>query len=263
MQNEIKFTNRLIFNRVLMNPEICRELIEILLKIKVEKIEYIETEKSIEVPYQSHGIRLDVYVKDSNKIYDIELQTYDDDIPHRMRYYQGLMDTDSLLKGQNYTELKESFVIFICTYDPFGLNQPCYVFQNQCLIEETNLLYQLNDGAKKIVFNATAYEKEKDVEIKDFLKYTYCDKSSGKFTAKIDETVNKLKRIKSVREEAMFLSDELQHQRYMGRKEGIMSDKRETALRMLKRGRLSVEEIAEYSGLTIEEVTELQKDLQS
>ena len=41
-----------------MNSEICRELIENLLKIKVEKIEYIETEKSIEVPYQSHGIRL-------------------------------------------------------------------------------------------------------------------------------------------------------------------------------------------------------------
>ncbi len=46
-------------------------------------------------------------------------------------------------------------------------------------------------------------------------------------------------------------------------KKAIEKNARETALRMLKRGRLSVEEIAEYSELTIEEVTELQKDLQS
>ena len=43
----------------------------------------------------------------------------------------------------------------------------------------------------------------------------------------------------------------------------IEKNERETALRMLKRGRLSVEEIAEYTGLTIEEVTGLQKGLQS
>ena len=45
--------------------------------------------------------------------------------------------------------------------------------------------------------------------------------------------------------------------------EGKLEGNKETALRMLKRGRLSVEEIAEDSGLTIEQVTELQKNLQS
>ena len=254
-----------------MNPEICRRLIEILLKINVEKIEYIETEKNIELPYLSHGVRFDVYVKDSNKIYDIELPTYNEDIPHRMRYYQSLMDTDLLMKGQAYSELKESFIIFICTFDPFGLNQPCYIFQNQCLIEETNLLYQLNDGTKKIVFNAKAYEKEKDVEIRDFLKYTICEQSSGKFTAEINEIINRLKQAKSIREEVMFMSDEIQYHALKARKEGmkegieegIYKGKRENALRMLKDNELSEEKISLYTALPLEEIHSLKESLKA
>lgn len=36
--------------------------------------------------------------------------------------------------------------------------------------------------------------------------------------------------------------------------QGISETKKETALRMLKRGKLTIEEIAEYSGLSVAEV---------
>lgn len=39
--------------------------------------------------------------------------------------------------------------------------------------------------------------------------------------------------------------------------QGISQNQRETALRMLKRGKLTIEEIAEYSGLSITEVEQL------
>ena len=42
-----------------------------------------------------------------------------------------------------------------------------------------------------------------------------------------------------------------------GRRQGIIETKRETALKMLKRGKLTVEEIAEYSGLSVAEVEQL------
>lgn len=42
-----------------------------------------------------------------------------------------------------------------------------------------------------------------------------------------------------------------------GRHQGIIETKRETALKMLKRGKLTIEEIAEYSGLSIAEVEQL------
>ena len=44
-----------------------------------------------------------------------------DNLPKRMRYYQGMIDLNILEKGENYKNLKKSFVIFICTFDLFGL----------------------------------------------------------------------------------------------------------------------------------------------
>ena len=56
--------------------------------------------------------------------------------PKRTRYYQGMIDMDELKKGQYYTELKESFIIFICTFDPFGENLPMYTFRHRCIEKE-------------------------------------------------------------------------------------------------------------------------------
>ena len=48
----------------------------------------------------SKGIRLEVYVKDNlNRFFNIEMQITDsDNISKRMRYYQGLIDSDKLKK---------------------------------------------------------------------------------------------------------------------------------------------------------------------
>ena len=37
----------------------------------------------------------------------------------RTRYYQSMIDMDSLMKGQDYSELKDSYILFICKRDPF------------------------------------------------------------------------------------------------------------------------------------------------
>ncbi|WP_239447006.1 hypothetical protein [Treponema sp. Marseille-Q4523] len=43
--------------------------------IKVGKIEYPSLQKTIAPFYESKGIRLDVYVSDPERIFDIEIQT--------------------------------------------------------------------------------------------------------------------------------------------------------------------------------------------
>ena len=83
-----------IFSKTLeMNPELCRRLIELIL--------YPEREKVIESRTDSKGIRLDVYVEDSqNRSFDLEIQIANsDNIAKRMRYYQGLIDGDKLKRG--------------------------------------------------------------------------------------------------------------------------------------------------------------------
>ena len=42
-----------------------------------------------------------------------------------------MIDIDSLLKGAVYSELKESYVIFICTSDPFESGLPVYTFERK------------------------------------------------------------------------------------------------------------------------------------
>ena len=53
-------------------------------------------------------------------------------ISSTVRHYQSMMDSDNLLKGQSYSELKESYVLLICLYDPFKQGLPVYTFKNTC-----------------------------------------------------------------------------------------------------------------------------------
>ena len=110
---DLTFVDDYMFGYILQNESICKKLLERLLKIKIEKLEFPKLQKSISPFYETKGVRLDVYVKDSDKVFDIEIQnSINIDLPKRTRYYQSMVDIDSLLKGENYSNLKESFIIF-------------------------------------------------------------------------------------------------------------------------------------------------------
>ena len=127
---ELTFSDHYMFEKVLQNKDICKELLERLLKIQIERLEYPEIEKTISPYYETRGVRLDVYVKDSDKVFDIELQNFTDLLGLRTRYYQSMIDADNLIKGEHYSDLPQSFIIFICTQDPFKQDLPIYTFQN-------------------------------------------------------------------------------------------------------------------------------------
>lgn len=138
-----------IFSKTLeMNPELCRRLIELILNIRVKNISYPEREKVIENRTDSKGIRLDMYVEDNqNCSFDLEMQIANsDNIAKRMRYYQGLIDGDKLKRGQHYSTLGESYIIFICPFDRFKQGRHIYTFRESC-DQDYNL--KLNDGAVK------------------------------------------------------------------------------------------------------------------
>ena len=110
--------NNFIFYKVMRNhPDVCKELLEILLEMEIDHIE-MHGEKIIETDFDSKSIRLDVYAKDNKQAFNIEMQAADTkELPERARYYQGVIDVDSLNAGQPYKELKDSYVIFICIPD--------------------------------------------------------------------------------------------------------------------------------------------------
>ena len=245
-------------------------VIERLLHINVGKIAYLSLQKTIAPFYESKGIRLDVYVSDSDRIFDIEIQTsLPPELPKRTRYYHSLMDVDNLLRGQNYAELKESYVIFICTQDPFGKDLPVYTFRNVC--GEDGTLF-LNDKSYKVFYNVRAYDKEKEVELRALLEYLCERRATSDFTERIDALVEKAKRNERFRSVYMSLNireddlrmagEKIGFERGMrkGRRDGIAAGayqaRRETA-KILSGMRLSLEAIAKATGLSEDEIKKL------
>jgi hypothetical protein len=185
--DELTFTDDFMFGTIMKNKPVCKGVLERLLHIKVGKIEYPSLQKTIAPFYESKGIRLDVYVSEPSRVFDIEIQTaLSPELPKRTRYYQSLMDIDNLLRGQSYAELKDSYVIFICTQDPFGKGIPVYTFENTC--KENSALF-LNDKSYKVFYNASAYGKEKDTELHALLQYLCKKQATSTFTKTIDELV--------------------------------------------------------------------------
>ena len=120
---DLTIADNFIFGKVLENdPVVCKQLLETILEFEIDEISYPEREKAFETRHDSKGIRLDVFVKtsDGRKMFDVEIQTSNNDnLAKRMRYYQGLIDNDSLEKGNHYWQLGTSYIIFVCTFDYF------------------------------------------------------------------------------------------------------------------------------------------------
>ena len=269
---DLTFADHYIFEKVLQNPDICKELLERLLKIKIEKLEYPEMGKTISPYYETKGVRLDVYIKDSNKVFDIELQnSTDSSLGLRTRYYQSMLDTDNLLKGQHCTELPDSYIVFICKNDPFEMQLPVYTFQTRC-IEDNNLT--LKDNSIKKIFNAKAYNKEKDIAIKSFLQYINNNKSVDDFTRRLDSFVHKIKQEEVNRKEYQSMNLHDQDTFLRGKNEGFEAGIQQGISQGIQQGaqqakvqaaknalsmNLSIEQIISLTGLSRETVEKLAK----
>ena len=216
---DLTISNDYIFAKVMSDKEICKEVLSVLLNIKVGDVQYIEEQKSINLDYSKKSIRLDVYTQDNKNVYNVEMQTSDTkELAKSSRYYQSVIDLNSIEKGEYYKNLKNSYVIFICTFDLFGKNLPKYEFENYC---KQNKNLKLNDGAYKIFFNTQAFEKEQNEKLKLFLKYVNGEKEEDNFIKKLDEKVLKIKENKEFRGEYMKLFLLEQDIFEQGKQEGV------------------------------------------
>ena len=268
--DELSFTDDFMFGTVMKNQFICKGVIERLLHIKVGKIEYPFLQKTIAPFYESKGIRLDVYVSDTERVFDIEIQTsIPPSLPKRTRYYQSLMDVDNLLRGQSYAELKESYVIFICTQDPFGKSLPVYEFRNICTADGTLFL---DDKSYKVFYNVGAYGKEDEPELSALLQYLCERRATSGFTQQIDALVEKAKRNEKFRSWYMSLNiwkDDLLREGSQlgekigferGRRDGIAAgayQKAQETAKLMQRESCSVDFIQRMTGLSEAEIEKL------
>lgn len=99
---------------------------------------------------------------------------------------QGLMDVDSLVSGADYSELNESYVIFLCMEDAFGNGLPVYDFHQVCKQDSEVLL---NDGTHKVFFNASKYDKMPTESLREFFKFLNGLNAASDFTDQLEQKV--------------------------------------------------------------------------
>lgn len=268
--NAITIKNNFLFQETLRNKSLCKQLLECVLHIQVKTIRYMETEKTMKAQLSSKNTRLDVYVEDKyGNVADIEMQTTDNksvinyderdektvirELPLRTRYYQNIIGTNMLRRGMHYRELKKAYVIFICTFDPFGAGLPVYHFTYRCK-ENCNL--QMGDLTENIFLNVKAADKTDDKELAAFLRYVNGQSATTSFTRQLDKEATRIRNNDDWRLKAMTLDMEIQDMKKREREKAKKERTIEIAKAMLADG-IEISRVARLTKLSVKEVTAL------
>lgn len=227
---------------VFEKKELAEFLLRIILEISDLTVIYSKTQYNLKNLY-GRSVRLDILAKDSTgKIYNIEVQRDDRFAnPERARLNSSLIDSSFSKKGEKEIKLPETYIIFITENDVLGDSQPIYRIDRR--IEGSNRLF--GDGAHIIYVNG---ENREDTALGRLMADFAC-KDPDKFYYKelADETRYYKHDEKGVRRMCKIMED-------------IAKERSEQiALNMLADGKLSVKDIAKYSGLTVTEVKALAK----
>ena len=205
------------------NQDICLRLLQLILpELDIERIEFLEEEKQIEETPESRGVRLDAYAGDGRHVYDIEMQQQNrDDLRRRSRYNQAMVDEELLDKRATFSELKDSYVIFLSPFDLFGQKRIRYTFRNWC--DEDKSL-ELKDGAVKVFINALGVRESADPDLLAFLDLMMGKKSENRFAKKVQKAVDVVKLDREGRHRymtvEMWIREEAEIAKIEGREEG-------------------------------------------
>ena len=225
-------------------------LVELVLRIITGKPDLIITDCQIQKDMKrlvgARSICLDAYGSDtSGKKYDMEIQRKDKGAnPYRARYHSSVMDVENLDAGQEFTELPETYTIFILEKDFYGMGEPVYP------IERINLATgKPFDDGEHIIYVNGEYRGDSDIG-KLMHDFSCTDADDMNFELMAERTRYLKENPEGVSEMCKVIEDMLNE----NRKETMI----DTAQRMIADGILTLEKIAEYVGLPLDEVKKLQ-----
>ncbi len=250
----------LVFDK---NAPATELLLNILFNRNDMKVKEVIAQREYKNPVTGgRSIKLDVYAVDSTgKVYDIEVQRADHGANfHRARFRSSMIDTRLLKAGQDFAEMVDSYVIFITENDVIGKKLPMYHINR--VIEETGEKFV--DGSHIIYVNGSYKNNDDPVGklmhdfrciVPDDMNYPLLAQNVRYFK----EEGGQARMCKAVEEYAL---ENFAEGKEEGREEGRTESMEATATKMLRDG-FSLENAAEYSGLSLERVKELSKLLNS
>ena len=222
---DLTIKDNFLFGAVMCVEENCKGFLEMVLGFSIAQV-VVSKEKSIVYHPEYKGVRLDIYAEDENRTHcNVEMQVKKKTaLGKRNRYYHSQMVMEALASGEDYETLPDTFVIFVCDFDPFGEHLYYYTFGNEC---KENKNAKLDDGSYTI-FLSTKGENEEEVpvELVRFLKFATADLEESEedfqdeLVKQFQETIHNIKTDREMGERYMIFEEMLREEKQEGRLEG-------------------------------------------
>ncbi len=259
---DLTIKDNFMFGAVMVDEEICRELLELVLGFQIAKVT-VSREKCFVYHPEYKGVRLDVVAADENSThYNVEMQVSRKAKPgKRSRYYHSQIDMELLRAGQEYAALPDSYVIFICDFDPFHKKKYRYTFDMVCR-EDAGI--PLEDGSHT-VFLSTCGENEEEVpaELVKFLRYVRAgleestEDFKDEFVKRIQDAVRNVKASREMEEQFMLLEELIKEER----EEAAKQAGRQATVETLKEAILAIlDHLSECNDMPVDDIRQAVMD---
>lgn len=249
------------FHKLVEDKDFCEELIQTVTGKKSLRLVEATAQKSLR-NIKGRSVVLDAYCIDTdNDNYDVEVQKEDnDDHQRRVRYNGSNMDTYMTEKGIKFGKIPDAYVIYISKKDFFGKGKTIYHIDR--VLRETGDV--VDNGFYEIYVNT---EIDDNSDIAELMKiYSSPDVPENSKFPKTCAGIKNLKTGKG-RDSMCALVEEYAEKKARTLMEEYAEKKakereKETAIHLIKIGKLTVEEIAaSIPSLSVEEIIELQESV--
>ena len=193
----------------------------------------------------NRSVRLDVLATDSTgRKINVEIQRSDKGAGRkRARYNSSMMDANLLHKGEKFDELPETYVVFITEHDVIGDGQPLYKIERY--ISGSNKKFE--DGSHILYVNG---EYRDETPIGKLMHDFSCTVPDDMY---YDELAERVRFFKESKEGVAIMCRAMEDMRNQAALERVKA----VVYRMLAAGKYSLEEIADMTELSLDEVKKL------
>ena len=226
-------------------------IMELVLQIVLEKpdLKVLDVRTQVFVEnLLNRSVRLDILATDSTGAkLNVEVQRSDKGAGRkRARYNSSMMDANLLKKGEDFDKLPETWVIFITENDVMGKGLPLYPIE-RCFLGTGE---RFEDGSHILYVNG-AYRS--DTPIGKLMHDFSCTDAADMYYGTLADRVRFFKESKEGIEIMCRAMEDMRNQTL---KEGMIN----VAKKMLEDGTITLEKIAEFVGLSVDEVKKIKTD---
>ncbi len=241
------------------NLKLSKEFIERCIGHPIDDIEEVISQSYESADYEAHDVQFDAKHRTKYAYFVSEMQNYVDVLIKRSEYYFSVEIIKQLKPGDPYDALKPVYIIYICTFDYFHLNQARYVIEPK--LQGASEL-KVDSNLHIILLNTKA--RSEDQKLNALFDFINEGKVTDSFTEQLQKAVDIAKEDKESRKRKMTLNEIIKHTNAIVAQEvteKVSTEKTAEICRKMLGMNMDLNAIMDCTGLSEEKVLEIKNSL--